>query len=73
MGRERLCQSKVLGLEPRSLQPEFSAVAFRPLYSLRNFCERVLIIFFAKIMAVIFDVNESGRLGRERNLYQGGE
>ena len=29
--------------------------------------------FFVEIMAVIFDFNGSRRLGRERNLYQGGE
>ena len=45
------------------------------LFSLQNrrhFGERVLIIFLMKIMAALFDFNDSGRLGRERNLYQGG-
>ena len=37
----------------------------------RNFGERVLSIFWTKIMATIFDFNCSGRLGRERSLYQG--
>ena len=37
-----------------------------------NFDERALSIFLTKIMAVIFDFNGSGRLVRERNLYQGG-
>ena len=37
----------------------------------RNFGERVLSIFLTKIMATIFDFNGSGRLGRERSLYQG--
>ena len=37
----------------------------------RNFGERVLSIFLTKIMAAIFDFNGSGRLGRERSLYQG--
>ena len=37
----------------------------------RNFGERVLSIFLTKIMATIFDFNDSGRLGRERSLYQG--
>ena len=36
-----------------------------------NFDERVLSIFLTKIMAAIFDFNGSGRLVRERNLYQG--
>ena len=42
------------------------------LQSRRHFGERVLIIFLMKIMAALFDFNDSGRLGRERNLYQGG-
>ena len=42
------------------------------LQSSRNFDERVLSIFLTKIMAAIFDFNGSGRLVRERNLYQGG-
>ena len=42
------------------------------LQSGRNFGERVLIIFLMKIMTTLFDFNGSGRLGRERNLYQGG-
>ena len=42
------------------------------LQSGRNFDERVLIIFLMKIMTTLFDFNGSGRLGRERNLYQGG-
>ena len=42
------------------------------LQSRRNFDERVLSIFLTKIMAAIFDFNGSGRLVRERNLYQGG-
>ena len=45
------------------------------LFSLQSRChfgERVLIIFLMKIMAALFDFNDSGRLGRERNLYQGG-
>ena len=42
------------------------------LQSSRNFEERVLSIFLTKIMAAIFDFNGSGRLVRERNLYQGG-
>ena len=37
----------------------------------RNFGERVLSIFLTKIMAAIFDFNGSGRLWRERSLYQG--
>ena len=37
----------------------------------RNFGERVLSIFLTKIMAAIFDFKGSGRLGRERSLYQG--
>ena len=37
----------------------------------RNFGERVLSIFLTKIMATIFDFKGSGRLGRERSLYQG--
>ena len=37
----------------------------------RNFGERVHSIFLTKIMAAIFDFNGSGRLGRERSLYQG--
>ena len=40
--------------------------------SRRNFGERVLKIFFVKIMVAIFYFNDSGRLGRERNLYQAG-
>ena len=44
---------------------------FRP-QSRRNFGEQVLNTFFTKTMAAIFDFNGSGRLGRERNLYQGG-
>ena len=43
------------------------------LKSMRSFGERVLGIFLAKIMAAIFDLNGKGRLGRERNLYQGDE
>ena len=42
------------------------------LQSRRNFGERVLSIFLTKIMAAIFDFNGSGRLGREKNLYQEG-
>ena len=42
------------------------------LQSGRNFGERVFIIFLMKIMTTLFDFNGSGRLGRERNLYQGG-
>lgn len=42
------------------------------LQSRRIFGERVLSIFLARIAAVIFEFNESERLGRERNLYQGG-
>ena len=42
------------------------------LQSRRTFGERVLSIFLTKIMAAIFDFNGSGRLGRERNLYQEG-
>ena len=42
------------------------------LQSRRNFDERVLSIFLTKIMAAIFDFYGSGRLVRERNLYQGG-
>ena len=42
------------------------------LQSRRHFGERVLIIFLMKIMAALFDFNDSGRLGRERNFYQGG-
>ena len=41
------------------------------LKSTRNFGERVLSIFLAKIMAATSDFNGSGRLGRRRNLYQG--
>ena len=33
----------------------------------------MLSTFLVKIMAVIFDLNGIGRLGRERTLYQGGE
>ena len=40
--------------------------------SRRNFNERVLSIFVAK-MTAIFDFNNSGRLRNERNLYQGCE
>ena len=36
----------------------------------RNFGERVLSIFLTKIMAAIFNFKGSGRLGRERSLYQ---
>ena len=36
--------------------------------SRRNFGERVLSIFLAKIMTAIFGFHGSGRLGRERNL-----
>ena len=36
----------------------------------RNLGERVLNTFLTKIMAAIFHFNGSGRLGRERNLYQ---
>ena len=43
------------------------------LKSMRSFGERVLGIFLAEIMAAIFDLNGKGRLGRERNLYQGDE
>ena len=42
------------------------------LQSRRNFGGRVLSIFLTKIMTTIFDFNGSGRLGRERNLYQRG-
>ena len=38
----------------------------------RNFGERVLSIFLAKIVAAIFYFNGSGRLRRERKLYQEG-
>ena len=38
----------------------------------RNFGERVLRIFLTKLMAAVFYFNCSGRLGRERKLYQGG-
>ena len=41
--------------------------------SRHNFGEQVCSVFFVEIMAVIFDFNGSRRLGRERNLYQGGE
>ena len=34
--------------------------------------ERVLSIFLAKIMAAIFYLNDSGRLGIERDFYQEG-
>ena len=37
----------------------------------RNFGERVLSTFLTKIMVAIIHFNGSGRLGRERNLYQG--
>ena len=40
--------------------------------SRRNFGERVLSIFLTKIMAAAFNFNGSGKLGSERNLYQGG-
>lgn len=33
----------------------------------------MLFILLAKIMAIIFDFNESERLGREKDLYQGDE
>ena len=36
--------------------------------SRRNFGERVLSIFLAKIMTAIFGFHGSGRLGREGNL-----
>ena len=39
----------------------------------RNFGERELSVFLANILAAIFDFNDSGKLGRERNLYQGGK
>ena len=39
----------------------------------RNFGERELSVFLAKILAAIFDFNGSGKLGRETNLYQGGK
>ena len=42
------------------------------LQSWRNFGERVPSNILTKIMAAIFDFNDSERLGRERNLYQGG-
>ena len=38
----------------------------------RNFGERVLSNFITNTMAAIFYFNDSGRLGREINLYQGG-
>ena len=43
------------------------------LQSRRDFGQRAPSIFVAKIMAVVVDVSGSGRLGRERNWYQGGE
>ena len=43
------------------------------LQSMRSFGERVLGIFLATSMAASFDLNGRRRLGRERNLYQGGE
>ena len=50
-----------------------SVVSYRiSLLSRRNFGERVLSNFITKIMAAIFNFNDSGRLGREINLYQGG-
>ena len=50
-----------------------SVVSYRiSLLSRRNFGERVLSNFVTKIMAAIFNFNDSGRLGREINLYQGG-
>ena len=33
----------------------------------------MLSIIFVEIIAAIFDFYSSGRLGRKRNLYQGGE
>ena len=41
------------------------------LKSMYSFGEWVLSIFLEKIMVAIFDLNASGRLGWERNLYQG--
>ena len=43
------------------------------LQSRRNFGERVLSNFITKIIAAIFSSNDSERLGREINLYQGGD
>ena len=51
----------------RSYAPSFRL----RLQSRRNIGERVPNIFLTKIMAAIFDFNGSGRLTRERNLYQG--
>ena len=43
------------------------------LQSRRNFGGRAYMIILVKIIAVIFDFYNSRRLGRERNVYQGGE
>ena len=41
-------------------------------HSKRSFGERVFSTFLEKIIAAIFYFYSSGRLGREKNLYQGG-
>lgn len=43
------------------------------LQSRRKFGERLLSIFLVKIVTATFYFNASGKLRRERNLYQGGE
>ena len=57
-------QPRTEGSKPHSSRPS--------LQGRRSFGERVLNNFITNIMAVVFDFNNSGRLGREINLYQGG-
>ena len=45
-------------------------MCFKPAH---NFGERVLNILLVNIIVAIFRILDSGKLGRERNLYQGGE
>ena len=63
----KLCQGN------QSTRPNLGASShYISLQSRRNFGERVLSGFITKIMAAIFDFNGSERLGREKNLFQGG-
>ena len=56
------CNSTCLTLKKSRFTPS--------LQNRRNLSDQVLSIFSTKFMAAIFDFNGSGRLGRERNLYQ---
>ena len=63
----KLCQGN------QSTRPNLgTSLHYISLQSRRNFGERVLSSFITKIMAAIFDFNGSERLGREKNLFQGG-